>query len=1671
MNPDFLDSSIQSALSALYPPFEATAPCILSQLLHVIEGHYGSDSFQCLIDFLIPARRLLERVRQAACVPYSDLLFHFSGWLLCLYDHIVIHLAPINPLLLSFEDFYLQVVPFKKQAACIVIRCLLEEEQHVLEETPIPENSFSCIFTQNWLKELNLGRHGRPLSHCVLATEHCLVKVPWDQVAYPEFEGQPQHMDSSGTSNQQEPLKGPSWQGYSLETRICPAKDGIAVSLCLVDSSRQSELNAMPGMRPLGWVSPNTWDSRSKESFVDENVNNVDLIKEKSNLGDSQTHAQLRTCLLKPHRVTSPVGHDHATHDRPTCGRTVRFAEQPCTPCLRRKHGQGTKNQECRYKEYCREEQCTVRIDNRQNEPILSERTVKTDHLQRPVWNQLPQIQTINNNPNENHKKVPDNSQGSFPDMTDLSKGIITCSTPTVAETESEKSHIVVQGYSSEGKTDSKTEIIPRLHVAQGKKTTTFGLVSPKLNRRKPPMQEAAQDHKNLPHLAKGPCTKKSASSLHYSDIKKPEKRSPFPAPSKPETCLLQAGLSCLTGGRDRSNRVVVEVYGDHRHWGSPLLSSLVLSKLLLYFHTIIRKEDREFGMTIVYDSRKILPHLEFFEALQMVQEQDPKAIHCVLLLISKEESYSPKEYPGDMVWGFCTVVVTSLKSLHRYIEYSQLSPALEGTFLYSHRNWLHLHQELYPFVFALKEATNLLLEAIKELEGLHKVDTAQNVQQCIHDQRVLINDVLEDTQLVTLQREGGALLARLRWESDVRAAHYETNCNVMDTVDSLYNELRKMESRFMEIKEWFDVEGERLILETESAEEPNKSFEEFLQCLTTVFSEINEHKLQAIMLLNEAESIQEPNDPETDVFHIMASTFKSDLSEFLSQAEQYCDELNTLLNLCHFCERATEVAIDCSHHLEQERLQCMNHQEKWAVLQGCHEKLSQFSPEHFQEAKTQACSLQNTWGRKLWNMTWLRCQEVSRQLEDTLQELEQDQQPSVSVCSQYEWYGNAGNESTDGGPMLPQPDTHQNPLECSEVRQSRDSIHSTVNCFNINFRQSRKGRKGSKMAPVADPDKKSPSQTTHDDRQTTVAGSDTASCQWLHWHNNSTKYTKEDSYPASSSSKIEILPFTFTESKSSPPICFSTQISGPACSGIQTSVLQNPVPLSGSFCLETLGCEATHPENTSHTEETASWGNEAANTLSSPGMENNTMKLQCIMEELLLTELEYVRSLGYILTHYLPLLARPDVPPDLRGQRGRIFGNLEKLHDFHCHCFLQELEACRTEPLRVGRCFLKHRENFGLYALYSKNKPQSDALIQQHKFFKCKQMELGDSMDLSSYLLKPVQRISKYSLLLQEMLDECGAAHDADCLEIQGAAEVVQFQLRHGNDLLTMDAIQNCDVNLQEQGQLIRQDELYVTFRKKRALRRVFLFQDLLLFTKTKKTQRGDDVYVYKQSFKTCDIGLTQNRGQSGLCFEIWFRRRRTQDTYTLQAERQDVKEAWTADLQHILWDQALKNRELRRQEQVFMGLGSKPFLKIQPSETAVHDRTINCFLQEGEIEGLQSPNLTTSRLQSDTTGPRPESISSASGSHSSSTSGRGSLSPCGFHENQAQENGHGTQIPRISHQNNSHVSIESPDRYGSRVCGSSGSCSATGGRLYDACWYPAAAHVTCSIQEKRPQ
>lgn len=261
------------------------------------------------------------------------MLFLCEGWPLCLHDRVVVHFAPIDPSLLQPGDFYLRVAPFCDQSARILVCSLLEEESlllEVVEETPIPETSYPCIFSRDWLEEINQGRHGTPLRRCLLAAEQGMVRLPWELVAVPDFVDEsartgtsmasssplcppfppslPQpatplcFLETSSSSHavvlsstrkpceQQYPVtiqnslvapSSNSCSALSVETRICPAKHGIAVSLCLVDTKASSssrlvrlkEIETEP--KPVGLVSPNKWDSCSTGTNTARKANTV----------------------------------------------------------------------------------------------------------------------------------------------------------------------------------------------------------------------------------------------------------------------------------------------------------------------------------------------------------------------------------------------------------------------------------------------------------------------------------------------------------------------------------------------------------------------------------------------------------------------------------------------------------------------------------------------------------------------------------------------------------------------------------------------------------------------------------------------------------------------------------------------------------------------------------------------------------------------------------------------------------------------------------------------------------------------------------------------------------------------------------------------------------------------------------------------------------------------------------------------------------------------------------------------------------------------------------------------------------------------------------------------------------------------------------------------------
>ncbi|KAJ7999638.1 hypothetical protein DPEC_G00196490 [Dallia pectoralis] len=948
--------------------------------------------------------------------------------------------------------------------------------------------------------------------------------------------------------------------------------------------------------------------------------------------------------------------------------------------------------------------------------------------------------------------------------------------------------------------------------------------------------------------------------------------------------------------------------------------------------------------------------------------------------------------------------MVTSLKALHKLVDGRQLTSDLGGTFSYSHSDWMQFHQRLVSFLSDLQGAADLLHRAIKNIDGNPKIDTAQDVQLRIRDQKTSMKEVLEDARLVSLQREGGAILARIRRE-EFRFANSDDFRDALESVTVLYNQveesvhtlvmmsneslqhldlvlkLREAESNLNTAKEWFNTEGERQLKDSVPSEDTLGSANQTLQHFTSFLTQAKEKKKHTVDLMTEVEKMLSSTDTERKVSHSELNALNLNMADFLLRAQQRHTDLENIVQICRFCEEATALLSESRRYLEQVETGRNVTGANLNTLKTYRDRLAAcFSARHFQNVRAEAVGERSPGGVRRWNAAWMEYREVSQRLGETLERWgdvahTDEQQPTteearVQIKEEDEEALQSVIRASSSPPWTAKKDDYSE-------RAGRDQAESLPFKADARRNPGPKALSGPRIGAGAQ-------GRRHSDADI-KKGNPVGRPELFPWQHGALERS------LSEGSCVSSVASSGRRSTSPPPVKHSQ--AWPSVAAWQNPFRPRDISDTGGGFGGRGFSDHAGVTVGDRTQEASSLSDlEAEETAS------NVLKLQRIMEELLLTEREYVRSLGYVREHYFAELERPDVPQDIRGQRTRIFGNLEKLHDFHRHHFLKELEGCLQEPFRVGRCFLQHSKSFGLYALYSKNKPQSDSLLisHVHDFFKQKQLQLGDKMDLSSYLLKPVQRISKYSLLLQDMVKECGPHRSHEKVQIQHALEVIQFQLRHGNNLLAMDDILDCDVNLKEQGQLIRQDEFLVSFRKKKCSRHIFLFQDLVLFSKTKKTDVGNDTYVYKQSFKTSDLGMTHNSGDSGLCFEIWFRRRKSQDTYTLQAVSREVKEAWTEDLEHILWNQAVYNREVRMQERVFMGIGNKPFMDIKPSDAAISDRAVNWALigRESKVPGA-----------SGTSGPprgfpviRPNSVGSGSGSSSSgshSSSGRGPLSP----------------------------------------------------------------------------
>ncbi|XP_047985219.1 guanine nucleotide exchange factor DBS-like isoform X2 [Leguminivora glycinivorella] len=355
------------------------------------------------------------------------------------------------------------------------------------------------------------------------------------------------------------------------------------------------------------------------------------------------------------------------------------------------------------------------------------------------------------------------------------------------------------------------------------------------------------------------------------------------------------------------------------------------------------------------------------------------------------------------------------------------------------------------------------------------------------------------------------------------------------------------------------------------------------------------------------------------------------------------------------------------------------------------------------------------------------------------------------------------------------------------------------------------------------------------------------------------------------------------------------------------------------------------------------------------------------VLAELLQTERVYVQELGSILTGYKEEIEKPEnqhlLPATLVGQADVLFGNLHELFTFHQDVFLKDLERSISATELVALCFVEKRETFfRLYSYYCQNIPRSErlreTLVDTHLFLQACQLRLGHKLPLAAYLLKPVQRITKYQLLLKDLLrySECGSMSS----NLQQALDCMLVVVKCVNDSMHQIAITGVPVDLAQQGELLMQGSFLVASESKRDLRlrirprrrHIFLYEKAMLFCKpATKNSHNKATYHFKNDLQMSQIGLTESVKGDLRKFEVW--REHRLEVHTITAPSVEVKRAWVERIKRVLLDQLkeLKGERVRKygmQHRTLIQASSwdlvPPGPPAKPAAPAAAPRTASC-------------------------------------------------------------------------------------------------------------------------------
>ncbi|KAK9887048.1 hypothetical protein WA026_019972 [Henosepilachna vigintioctopunctata] len=297
------------------------------------------------------------------------------------------------------------------------------------------------------------------------------------------------------------------------------------------------------------------------------------------------------------------------------------------------------------------------------------------------------------------------------------------------------------------------------------------------------------------------------------------------------------------------------------------------------------------------------------------------------------------------------------------------------------------------------------------------------------------------------------------------------------------------------------------------------------------------------------------------------------------------------------------------------------------------------------------------------------------------------------------------------------------------------------------------------------------------------------------------------------------------------------------------------------------------------------------------------------VLQEVLDSEAVYVSDLNQVIKGYLePWRTEPNCV--LAAHLEDLFSNIEEIHEFNKK-FLEQLRKAEGDSTKIANVFLQNDSGFSVYNQYCTNYPRTmdviGKLTRDEKMvpvFREKQLALGHPLPLGSYLLKPVQRILKYHLLLQRLSKQCEADHkhvvDLALTTMTGIASDINMMKRKHEYAVRVQEIQSQlygwnGPDLTALGELIAEGTFRVVGARGR--RHVFLFEKVFLMTKNKQ----DGALAYKFHIMCSNLMLVEQIRGEPLSFHVLpFDNPRLQ--CTLRARSPQHKREWTLQIKRVI-------------------------------------------------------------------------------------------------------------------------------------------------------------------------